>query len=72
MRRKDISIDDATDFVARQQLFGCYGGGNHLSIDVLTSVRDKRVWFEFSDRRTVVYSGPDLQEAIDLYNAAQR
>ena len=70
MRQGKICKEDIYGFYPKARMFGEHGKGKNKAIDVVTDPVEKRVWYEFSNNHNVVYCGPDLEEAIELFNAA--
>ncbi|WP_305910441.1 hypothetical protein Q9L42_021265 (plasmid) [Methylomarinum sp. Ch1-1] len=70
MRNHEVTKDDFLMFFPKARLCGQYGDGKNKAIDVVTDPVGKRVWYEFINSNQVVYTGPDLAEAIEYYNAA--
>ena len=71
MRKKhEVTVETFEGFYSRARLCGSHGYGSNKSIDVITDPVNGRMWFEFCDHRTTVYTGPSLNEAIKLYNQA--
>jgi hypothetical protein len=70
MKNHKVTVDDFIGFFPKTRLCGQHGNGKNKCIDVVTDPINKRVWYEFSDHHKVIYEGPELSEAIDLYNNA--
>lgn len=70
MQNHEVTEHDFLEFFPKARLCGQHGGGKNKAIDVVTDPVGKRVWYEFSTNHAVVYTGPDLAEAIEYYNAA--
>jgi hypothetical protein len=69
MSKHVVGKDMIDGFVAKTRLFGCASRGlNPKSIDMLTDAVKKRVWYVVNDSGGGVYAGPDLDEAIEIYN----
>lgn len=64
----DANREAIEDFKPRSRLFGRHGKGYNKSLDVITFPAISRMYFVVSDHRTEIYTGPDLDEAIDIYN----
>lgn len=62
------SIEQIETFESVSRLFGHHGKGFNKSIDMITSAVNKRVWYVVNDHRIAIYSGPDLDEAVKIYN----
>jgi hypothetical protein len=52
----------------KSRIFGCHNAHTNKAIDMITEVITKRIWFMVSTHHTAVYHGPDLDEAIGIYN----
>jgi hypothetical protein len=66
--KRTISKSDLEGFITRNRLFGIHGKGHNKSIDILVDPVEKRIWYEFTSCRSVIYHGPDLDEAIGYFN----
>ena len=63
-----ITKEMLTGFEAKTRLYGHHGNGVNLSIDIITHPIRKVIWFVLNDNRMDVYTGPDLDTAIEIYN----
>ena len=61
---------DFEGFYPKTRLCGHHGKGVNKAVDVLVDPIEKRVWYEFSSFHRVVYCGPDLDDALRLFNEA--
>jgi hypothetical protein len=64
-----IKIDYLAGFEAKSRLFGQHGKGVNLSIDMLSDPIHKTMYFILNDHGTERYKGPDLKDAVSIYNA---
>jgi len=70
MRNHKVNKEDFHDFFPRHQLCGQHSHGKNKSIDVIIAPVEKRVWYEFTNHKAVIYTGTDLNKAIKYYNEA--
>ena len=68
MARFKAKKEDIEGFYPKTRLFGEHGNGINKSLDVVTDPIEKLVWYIYSDNRVEVYTGQDLDEAIELFN----
>ena len=65
MKSVFITPDDLKGFIAKTILFGQKGKRIYLHCDPVK----KRIWYTLSMGPKDVYAGPNLNEAINLFNA---
>lgn len=64
-----VSASDLGSFKVKNVLFSHYHcKGVNKSLHVVTDPIEKRVWYELSNSGEKIYTGPDLNTAIDIYN----
>lgn len=56
-------------FYPKTRLFGEHRKGKNKAMDVVCDPVNKRIWYEVSVSHQWVYTGPELDEAISLFNA---
>jgi hypothetical protein len=67
--RNEITKNDFIGFLSKARICSQNNSrGNNKTIDVVTDPIEKRVWYEFSNNNEVVYTGEDLDRAIELFN----
>jgi hypothetical protein len=67
--RNEVTKNDFIGFLPKSRLCSQNNSrGNNKTIDVVTDPLEKRVWYEFSNNNEVVYTGEDLDKAIELFN----
>ena len=65
MKNTFITPDDLKGFIAKTLLFGHRAKRIHVCCDPVK----KRIWYTLSFGLKDLYTGPNLNEAINLFNA---
>lgn len=65
---RQIKYSELENYEIITQLAGCFGKGEHKSIDMVVIPSQKKVWFIVYSNRKEIGSMPDLKDAIDLFN----
>jgi len=63
--------EDLISFESKARMFAHYGRNTSKSLDIVTAPLDKTVWFIVTNHRLDVYTGPDLDKAIAIYNKSK-
>ena len=66
MNNQKVAEEDFIGLPLKTRLCGHHG----KFIDVIIDPVEKRIWYELNINYDIVYTGPDLAEAIEYYNAA--
>jgi hypothetical protein len=65
-----VCFDELKEYSFRHCICGACGKGQQKSIDCTTQPVTQRIFFDVLDHGRVIYSGPDIVEAINAYNNA--
>lgn len=63
-----ISKEMLNGFQSRVRLFGHHNKTCNKSIDMIADPETKAIWFELKNYGSMMFAGPDLDEAIDIFN----
>ncbi len=67
----DITKSDVR-FKAKTQICGSFGNGIAKSIDILVNTVTKAVYYQVINQGVWLYKGPELDEALEIYNNIQK
>lgn len=68
MGNPDITKEMLNGFQGKTRIFGQHGNGVNKSIDMVSDPIEKAIWFELRNRGSMMYIGPSLDEAIEIFN----
>lgn len=63
-----INVEMLHGFITTNRLFGHHNKNININIDVKTDPITKHTWFVVKEHKCVVYTGPEISDAIVLYN----
>lgn len=63
-----INKDMIKNFYPKSRCFGCHNKKVNIAIDIVVDPIKKRILYELSQNHKVIYQGPELDDAIEIYN----